>query len=68
MHDANALRYMIELVGANRIALGSDYPFPLGEHEPGQLIESLDLDTGTRDFLLHGAALEWLGIERSRFA
>src|SRR6058998_2769399 len=41
VHDAAALRYLIQLVGADRIALGSDYPFPLGEAEPGKLIESL---------------------------
>ncbi|MBW3567136.1 MAG: amidohydrolase, partial [Proteobacteria bacterium] len=32
VHDTTALRYMIELIGPERIALGSDYPFPLGEH------------------------------------
>ncbi|HEX7029762.1 MAG TPA: amidohydrolase family protein [Gammaproteobacteria bacterium] len=68
VHDAAALRYMIELIGPERIALGSDYPFPLGEHHPGKLIESMDFDANTRDLLLHGAALEWLGMERSRFA
>ncbi|HEX6928387.1 MAG TPA: amidohydrolase family protein [Gammaproteobacteria bacterium] len=67
VHDADALRYMIELVGAERIALGSDYPFPLGEHHPGKLIESMDFDAETRDLLLHGAALEWLALDRSRF-
>lgn len=67
VHDAAALRYMIEFIGPERIALGSDYPFPLGEHHPGQLIESMDLDVGTRDLLLHGAALEWLNLERSHF-
>lgn len=67
VHDAAALRYMIELIGPERIALGSDYPFPLGEHHPGKLIESMDFDANTRDLLLHGAALEWLGMDRSRF-
>jgi aminocarboxymuconate-semialdehyde decarboxylase len=68
VHDAAALRYLIELIGPERIALGSDYPFPLGELHPGQLIESMNFDAATRDQLLHGAALEWLNIERSRFA
>lgn len=67
VHDADALRYMIELIGPERIALGSDYPFPLGEHHPGALIESMDLDARTRDLLLHGAALEWLGLDKERF-
>ena len=29
--------------------LGSDYPFPLGEHHPGKLIESIeDMDEPTK--------------------
>ena len=29
-------------MGKNRVVLGSDYPFPLGEHHPGKLIESIE--------------------------
>jgi aminocarboxymuconate-semialdehyde decarboxylase len=65
VHDSDALRYLIRLVGADKIALGSDYPFPLGEHVPGKLIESLDdLPLATRDRLLAGTALEFLGLEK----
>ncbi|MFQ5502558.1 MAG: amidohydrolase family protein, partial [Phycisphaerae bacterium] len=42
VHDADALRFLIKLVGADRVALGSDYPFPLGEAQPGGLIASMD--------------------------
>ncbi len=63
VHDAETLRYLIRLVGAERIALGSDYPFPLGEARPGQLIESMDdLPSATKDRLLWGTALEFLGL------
>ena len=65
VHDARTLRFLIEVYGAHRVALGSDYPFPLGEAHPGALIESLtDLDAATREQLLYRTALEWLG-ERS---
>ncbi len=68
VHDPRALRYLLELFGAARIALGSDYPFPLGEHEPGRLIETLPgLDDADRARLLAGTALEFLGLERARF-
>jgi aminocarboxymuconate-semialdehyde decarboxylase len=64
VHDANALRYLIRLVGAERIALGSDYPFPLGEDVPGRLIESLtDLPAEMRRRMLAGTALEFLGVK-----
>ncbi len=60
--DAEVLRYLVGLMGAGRVALGSDYPFPLGEHVPGSLIESMDdLSDETKATLLSGAALEWLG-------
>jgi aminocarboxymuconate-semialdehyde decarboxylase len=67
VHDAEFLRYMLKLMGARTIALGSDYPFPLGEDRPGTLIESMDLDEETRARLLSGSALEWLGLARERF-
>jgi aminocarboxymuconate-semialdehyde decarboxylase len=68
VHDADALRSLIRLVGAERIALGSDYPFPLGEHVPGTLIESMDdLPPATKNRLLAGTALEFLGLERHPF-
>ena len=68
VHHPGMLRYMLELMGPGRIALGTDYPFPLGEDRPGALIESMDLDEATRARLLHGTALEWLGLPRERFA
>ncbi len=69
VHDADVLRYLIALVGAEKIALGSDYPFPLGEPIPGELIESMaDLDPATRERLLGGTALEWLGRKAGAFA
>jgi aminocarboxymuconate-semialdehyde decarboxylase len=64
VHDADMLRHLIRLVGAERIALGSDYPFPLGEDEPGKLIESLtDVPAATKQRMLAGTALEFLGIQ-----
>ena len=67
VHDADALRSLIRLVGVERIALGSDYPFPLGEHEPGKLIESLtDLPAESRARMLGGTALELGGIEAAQ--
>ncbi len=64
VHDADALRLLIKLFGEQRVALGSDYPFPLGETKPGALIESMeDLTPETKDRLLAGTAIEFLGIE-----
>ena len=63
VHDADALRVLLKLFGAKRIALGSDYPFPLGEEKPGALIESLaDLSAQEKERLLSGTAREFLGL------
>lgn len=67
VHDPIVLQYLIGLVGADKVALGSDYPFPLGEHVPGKLIESMELDTSTKEWLLSGSALKWLGLEKTQF-
>ncbi len=63
VHDAHVLRLLIRLVGLSRICLGSDYPFPLGEHRPGELIESMpDLDASARHTLLRSNSEEFLGL------
>ncbi len=64
VHDADALRGLIRLMGAERVALGSDYPFPLGETEPGSLIEmASDLSPEVKARLLAGTAREFLGLQ-----
>lgn len=67
VHDERMLHYLIDLVGAECVALGSDYPFPLGELQPGRLIESAALDGATKARLLGGTALDWLGVKAEVF-
>jgi aminocarboxymuconate-semialdehyde decarboxylase len=67
VHDPQALRYLLDVTGVERVMLGTDYPFPLGEQEPGSGIESLKLDEPNRARLFHGTALEWLGLPQQRF-
>ncbi|HEX8396855.1 MAG TPA: amidohydrolase family protein [Pyrinomonadaceae bacterium] len=67
VHEAAMLDYLVKLAGADKVALGTDYPFPLGESEPGKLIESMPFDNETKAKLLHGAALEWLNLDRNLF-
>ncbi len=63
VHDAGAVKLLIKVFGAERVALGSDYPFPLGEAEPGKLIESIDdLSAKDKEQLLAGTAREFLGL------
>jgi len=68
VHDPQALRYLIEVVGADRVVLGTDYPFPLGEQKPGSGIDALALDQPVRCNLFHRNALRWLALPATRFA
>ena len=54
-------------MGVNRIALGTDYPFPLGELTPGKLIESSIFSPEDKERMLSGTALEFLGRQRADF-
>ena len=74
VHDPKMLQYVVELMGSNRVCLGTDYPFPLGEFdptgniwEPGRLIKSMSLNPDMTSQLLGAAALEWLGTESDQF-
>ena len=67
VHEPAKLDYLVKLVGADQVMLGSDYPFPLGEAAPGTLIESMDYDESIIEMLLHGSALNWLNLEAAYF-
>jgi aminocarboxymuconate-semialdehyde decarboxylase len=66
VHDGDALRLLINLFGPQRVALGSDYPFPLGEAKPGSLIESMTgLSDTDKSQLLSATAREFLALPGS---
>lgn len=67
VHDPAMLDFLVKLAGADKVALGTDYPFPLGELEPGKLISSMPYDALTKERLLSGTALEWLNLEKKLF-
>jgi aminocarboxymuconate-semialdehyde decarboxylase len=63
VHDPNALQMLLKIFGAERVALGSDYPFPLGEGIPGELIASMSaLSQKDKERVLAGTAREFLGL------
>ena len=49
-----------ELIGENRIVLGTDYPFPLGEKVPGSILEKADLGKKINDRIMKGNLLDML--------
>ena len=67
VHEPSVLRYMIDLFGADCIALGSDYPFPLGEEIPGEMIKNMKLDKNVVSALYADTALKWLNLTRQDY-
>lgn len=67
VHDPMMLDFLMQLMGPNQLALGTDYPFPLGELEPGKLIGSMPYSDEIKERLLSGTALEWLGLQKEMF-
>jgi len=63
VHDPMSMKYIVDLMGEDKICLGSDYPFPLGEHHPGKLIEEMNFSQHQKDKLLYQNAIDWLGID-----
>jgi aminocarboxymuconate-semialdehyde decarboxylase len=61
--DPGALRLLLEVMGPERVMLGSDYPFPLGEARIGALIDEAPfIDEATRQRLLHRNAAAFFGL------
>jgi aminocarboxymuconate-semialdehyde decarboxylase len=61
--DQRALQFLVATMGAERVMLGSDYPFPLGEEHVGSLVRQSNLSPDAKIKLLGGNALRFLGLE-----
>ena len=44
VHDPRVLRFVIEMMGPDRIMLGSDMPFPAGDHDPRPIVAAVALE------------------------
>lgn len=62
-HDADALKYLIDVIGVDRVAYGTDYPFPLGDLAHGKFIEDhSELNAEEKEKILYKNTLNFLGI------
>jgi aminocarboxymuconate-semialdehyde decarboxylase len=60
-HDQDALRYLIQVMGEDKIAYGTDYPFPLGDLKHGLFIEEMtDLSREVKNKLFNRNVLDFL--------
>ena len=59
-----ALRLLVDTMGADRVMLGSDYPYPLGERPVGAVIHSANfLDASEQGLILGGNAARFLNLD-----
>ena len=69
MHDPDLLEFLCKKIGSDRVVMGSDYPFPLGEVPmAGKMLASHDqlsdfLNWSERANMLSGNAIELLNLE-----
>ena len=56
LHDPRVLRFVVDMVGADRIMLGSDMPFPIGDTEPGKIVQSAGLSAADAASITGGLA------------
>jgi aminocarboxymuconate-semialdehyde decarboxylase len=56
VHDARALRFVIEIVGIDRLMMGSDMPFPIGDLEPTKIVAAAGLSKAQTDSINGGLA------------
>ena len=68
VHSADSFKFLLSQVDTGKIALGSDYPFPLGEKTPGKMIEAIDgLSTEDKKNIFYRSALNWLDLDKDTF-
>ncbi|MCR2800934.1 amidohydrolase family protein [Microbacterium sp. zg-Y818] len=61
VHDAGALRHLIEVAGESQVVLGSDFPFDMGSEDPVAFVESAGLAPQTAERILRSNAAALLG-------
>ena len=54
--ETDTLNYLVDKVGAERIMLGSDYPFPIGDPQPLRVIRDSGLSAQQQDAMTGGVA------------
>ncbi|MBI3757994.1 MAG: amidohydrolase, partial [Deltaproteobacteria bacterium] len=62
LFSADALRYLVQLVGAEHVVVGTDYPFDMGYENPRAIVDALGLSRAESEMILHQNAARLLKI------
>jgi aminocarboxymuconate-semialdehyde decarboxylase len=60
VHEVDVLRDLVRFFGADRVLLGSDYPFDMGTERPAEIVRALELPPDEEALILGGNALRLL--------
>ena len=63
-HSKAALEFLVGSCGADRVFLGSDYPYDMGTGECARQVRAANISAADRDIILGGHAAEILGKKR----
>lgn len=62
VYDPATLERLISVFGMDRILLGTDYPFPIMDHDPMGRLTPLNLPAAAQEQVLRANARRWLGL------
>src|SRR6478736_5227185 len=63
LHDTRVLKFVIEMMGTDRLMMGSDMPFPIGDTEPMKIIVEAGLSKTQTDSINGELAARLFGVQ-----
>jgi len=60
VHSVSALEYLVKVVGADRVVIGTDYPMAMGDFDSVRKVKDLKLSAAERELILGGSATRTL--------
>jgi len=63
VHDVRILKFVIEMIGTDKLMLGSDMPFPIGDHEPTKIVAAAALTPAQTASINGGLAQKLFNIQ-----
>jgi aminocarboxymuconate-semialdehyde decarboxylase len=63
LHDPRVLRFVVEMIGAERVMMGSDMPFPIGDEEPAKIVAAAGLKPDQAASITGGLAEKLFRVE-----
>jgi len=63
LHDVRVLKFVIEMIGTERLMMGSDMPFPIGDLEPMKIVAAAGLSPAQVTSINGGLAARLFGIQ-----